>query len=228
MAGALDSSYPYEAKPDLAINDQDRTVADALTGFIDHAATGFVGGATLNIATAYFNVGGYSLLANSLDRLNGVRILLGAEPTPPERRRRKLDVEPAKPERAAQSRLDRALTDQERDLAIDRDLLGFSFEADYTSKRLVEWLRNGTVQVRRLETGFLHGKAFLVSDNSHGVLAGSSNFTYAGLTSNLELNLGSYSPHVVNQVKEWYQEIWEQASEYDLASLFETRFDPRT
>ena len=226
MAGALDSSYPYEAKPDLAINDQDRTVADALTGFIDHAATGFVGGATLNIATAYFNVGGYSLLADSLDRLNGVRILLGAEPTPPERRRRKLDVEPAKPERAAQSRLDRALTDQERDLAIDRDLLGFSFEADYTSKRLVEWLRNGTVQVRRLETGFLHGKAFLVSDNSHGVLAGSSNFTYAGLTSNLELNLGSYSPHVVNQVKEWYQEIWEQASEYDLASLFETRFDP--
>ena len=228
MREQLASSRRYEPKPDLAINSAHRTVADALTGFIDHAATGFVGGATIDIATAYFNVGGYSLLADSLDRMNGVRILLGAEPTPPERRRRKLDVEPAKPERATRSRLDRALTAHERDLAIDRDLLGFSFEADYISKRLVEWLRKGTVEVRRLETGFLHGKAFLVSDNAHGVLAGSSNFTYAGLTSNLELNLGNYSAHVVNQVKEWYQGIWEQATDYDLAGLFEARFEPHS
>ena len=65
-----------------------------------------------------------------------------------------------------------------------------------STRRLVKWLRSENVQVRRLEDRFLHGKAFLVGDRSHGVVAGSSNFTYAGLATNLELNLGNYSPHV--------------------------------
>lgn len=52
-------------------------MAGALNGFISHAATGFVGGACLDVVTAYFNVGGYSLLADSLDQVTGVRLLLG-------------------------------------------------------------------------------------------------------------------------------------------------------
>ena len=54
--------------------------------------------------------------------------------------------------------------------------------------------------MRRLEGRFLHGMAFLMSDRSHGVVADSSNLTRAGLATNLELNLGDYSPHVVRQV----------------------------
>ena len=185
-----------DPKPELATNRAGRTVAEALNGYITHAATGFLGGTRLDIATAYFNAGGYSLLADSLDQLNGARLLLGAEPTPPESRPRALGDESARPERAALARLQRALEGHERDLAADRDLLGFSVEADATMRRLVGWLHSGNVQVRRLEGRFLHGKAFLVSDRSHGVVAGSSNFTRAGLSTNLELNLGNYSPHV--------------------------------
>jgi hypothetical protein len=210
----------------LATNRHGRTVADALNGYITHAATGFVGGARLDIASAYFNVGGFSLLADSLDQLNGARLLLGAEPTPPENRPRSLGDESARPERAASVRLRRALEGHERDLTTDRDLLGFSLKADLAARRLVDWLRSGAVQVRRLEGRFLHGKAFLVSDRSHGVVAGSSNFTYAGLATNLELNLGNYSPHVVGQVQEWFDELWTEAVDYDLAALFEARFEP--
>ena len=213
-------------KPELATNRAGRTVAEALNGYITHAATGFLGGTRLDIATAYFNAGGYSLLADSLDQLNGARLLLGAEPTPPESRPRALGDESARPERAARARLQRALEGHERDLAADRDLLGFSVEADATMRRLVDWLRPGNVQVRRLEGRFLHGKAFLVSDRSHGVVAGSSNFTRAGLSTNLELNLGNYSPHVVGQVQEWFEELWAEAVDYDLAALFEARFEP--
>ena len=215
-----------EPKPELATNRAGRTVAEALNGYITHAATEFVGGARLDIASAYFNVGGYSLLADSLDQLNGARLLLGAEPTPPERRPRALGNESARPERAARARLQRALEGHERDLTTDRDLLGFSVEADAAVRRLVGWLRSGDVQVRRLEGRFLHGKAFLVSDRSHGVMAGSSNFTRAGLSTNLELNLGNYSPHVVRQVQEWFEELWAEAVDYDLAALFEARFEP--
>ena len=216
----------HPGKPELATNRAGETVAEALAGFITHAATGFVGGAHLDIATAYFNVGGYSLLADSLDQTTGVRLLLGAEPTPPEKRRRVLSAESVYPERAAAERLQRALTDHEQNLAIDRDLLGFSIEADAAAQRLVRWLRSESVSVRRLEGRFLHGKAFLVGDQSHGVVAGSSNFTFAGLTSNLELNLGNYSPYVVTQVQEWFDELWDEATDYDLAALFEARYEP--
>ena len=215
-------------KPELAVNRGGQTVAEALNGFISHAATGFVGGACVDIATAYFNVGGYSLLADSLDHATGVRLLLGAEPTPPESRRRALRSESVHPQRAARTRLRRALDSHEQNILIERDHLGFTIEADATARRLVEWLRSGKVQVRRLEGQFLHGKAFLVGDRSHGVVAGSSNFTYAGLATNLELNLGNYSPHVVGQVRDWFDELWDEAVDYDLASLFEARFEPHS
>ena len=225
-ADPRDTAPVAEPKPELATNRAGRTVAEALNGYITHAAAGFVGGARLDIASAYFNVGGYSLLADSLDHLTGARLLLGAEPMPPENKPRTLGAESARPERAAAARLRRALEGHERDLTTDRDLLGFSAETDAAVRRLVAWLRGGKVQVRRLEGRFLHGKAFLVSDRSHGVVAGSSNFTHAGLATNLELNLGNYSPHVVRQVQEWFEELWAAAADYDLAGLFEARFEP--
>ena len=215
-------------KPEFVVNSDDRTVAETLCGFISHAATGFVGGASLDVVTAYFNVGGYALLADSLNQLTGVRLLLGAEPTPPENPRRELHSESANPQRAARSRLRRALDGHEQNLIIERDHLGFNQEVDAATRRLLEWLQSDAVQVRRLEGRFIHGKAFLVSDHSHGVVAGSSNFTYAGLTTNLELNLGNYSPHVVGQVKDWFDELWAEAVDYDLAALFESRFEPHS
>ncbi len=213
-------------KPELAVNRREQTVASALNGFISHATAGFVGGAGVDIATAYFNLGGYSLLANSLEQANSVRLLLGAEPAPAENRQRDLKNHPVDPKRAARVRLRKAMESHDQNLRIERDHLGFTLEADTSARRLVRWLRSGKVQVRRLERRFLHGKAFLVGDRSHGVVAGSSNFTYAGLTTNLELNLGNYSPHVVSQVREWFEELWAEAEDYDLAALFEARFEP--
>ena len=213
-------------QPEIATNREGETVGEALSGFITYAADAFKGGAGLDVATAYFNLGGYAILADALDRVEGARLLLGAEPTPPERRPRALGRESAFPDRAARTRLKTALDGHQQALTIDRDLLGFTPQTDAASRRLVEWLRTDKVQVRRLEKGFLHGKAFLVSNPSHGVVAGSSNFTYAGLTTNIELNLGNYQPSVVRQVRQWFEELWEEAEDYDLAALFEARFKP--
>jgi len=174
-------------KPELAVNQHGATVADALNGFIGHAADGLTHDVRLDIATAYFNVGGYSLIADSLDKLANVRMLIGAEPGPPECRTRALGSEPVNARRAELRRVGDLLASHTEALAVDRDLLGFTHEADAAARRLVEWLRSDRVQVRRLEDRFLHGKAFLVSTSSHGVLSGSSNLTRAGLSTNLEL-----------------------------------------
>ncbi len=213
------------AKPELAVNQHGSTVADALNGFIGHAADGFAHDVSLDIATAYFNVGGYSLLADSLDKLHSVRLLLGAEPGPPEQRTRALRKEPANSARARLHRVGGLLAEHEQAITVDRDLLGFTHEADASARRLVEWLRSGKVQVRRLEDRFLHGKAFVVATHGHGVVSGSSNFTRAGLSTNLELNLGNYTPHTVSAVAGWFDELWDAAADYDLAALFEPRFE---
>ena len=214
------------AKPELAVNRAGHTVAEALNSFIGGPTTNWIGGTGIDIATAYFNVGGYALLADALDQTTSTRLLLGAEPTPPEQRPRPLGKESHLPTRAARDRVRHAVAEHETHLLSDRDLLGFDQEVDAQTQRLIDWLRSGKVEVRRLESRFLHGKAFLISDGDHGVIAGSSNLTAAGLTANAELNLGAYQPHTVQQVRQWYDELWDEAKDYDLAALFEARFEP--
>lgn len=212
-------------KPEFATNRPGERVADALNAHFGHLRSTWAEPPELAVATAYFNPGGYGLLADELEHASKVRLLLGADPQVPERRVRPLDASP-NPARAARAQLTRALEGHARTLEEDRDLLGFSTDADATGRRLVEWLRSGKVEVRRLEDSFLHGKAFIVDSHSEGVIAGSSNFTYAGLATNIELNLGHYQPHVVGQVREWFDDLWERAQPFDLAALYSARFDP--
>ncbi len=214
-------------KPEFATNRPDERVADAINAHLEHLRTTWAEPPELSIATAYFNPGGYGLLADELDHPQRVRLLLGADPHVPEHRVRPLADSP-NPARAARAELRKALEGHARDLKQDRDLLGFSIEADATGRRLVEWLRSGKVEVRRLEDAFLHGKAFIVTSYDEGVIAGSSNFTFAGLATNIELNLGHYQPHVVTQVREWFEHLWERSQPFDLASLYASRFEPHS
>lgn len=211
-------------RPEFLVNRNGESVAKALNAHFAHLRTTLIEPYELAIASAYFNVGGYELLADELDHPRKVRLLLGAEPDSALRRRR-LD-EPASPARARALLLRQALRGHDRDLAEARDLLGFSFERDRSARRLVEWLRSGRVEVRRLADRFLHGKAYIaITDHDEGAVAGSSNFTYAGLARNIELNLGQYQPGVVTAVRAWFDELWDAAEPYDLAGLYEARFE---
>src|SRR5262249_26792972 len=82
------------------------------------------------------------------------------------------------------------------------------------------------VEVRLYTGGFLHGKAFIVSNVMPFVMSGSSNFTYAGLATNRELNLGQFSPDTVGAVRDWFEELWAESESYDLAALYEARWTP--
>jgi hypothetical protein len=179
----------------------------------------------LAVATAYFNPGGFSLLAAQLEAAASVRLLLGAEPKTDLARVRRLsrDVVPA---RDQVHQLQEALRALEAEELADRDLLGFTPEADALAQRLIAWLENGRVEVRRYTEAFLHGKTFLVTTSDDGAIAGSSNFTYAGLAKNIELNLGQYQPHVVAQVRQWFDGLWDAAESYALADIYRARFTP--
>ena len=139
---------------------------------------------SLDIATAYFNVGGFDLIKDGLNDLGSFRLLLGAEPTAG------VDIG-LKPSPTAIKGL----------LRKDLEDLPFDEKTYLLIEDLIGYLAKMSVAVRVHEEGFLHAKCYLfyadqpnsdmLFDRFHPLLGivGSSNFTRPGLTTNLELNL---------------------------------------
>ena len=134
-----------------------------------------------------------------------VRLMLGAEP-PAEalRPRRHVDETEGDFERR---RLREGLRQLNDGLRAERDRMPFARASAGALHKLVRVLNAGRMEVRRYENAFLHAKVYIVANDpgatgiKAGVIVGSSNLTSAGLTRNLELNLGRFDHPVVEQVR---------------------------
>ena len=211
-------------RPQFVDNRDGNTLTAAITEYLDGLGGELVDSPDLDVVTGYFNPRGYFSIREGLDQVGDVRLLIGAQPDDEDREEWRKPGDPIDDDQYNQERVDEVLQSLDEDIARDRDLLGFSENVDDGLQDLVDWLRSDAVEVRRHEQGFVHGKAYLFEGGSHGVIAGSSNFTGAGLNSNLELNLGSYQPYVTQEVNQWFEDLWEESESYDLASLYEERF----
>jgi len=153
-----------------------------LTAYLQELLHRCSGGPT-DIATAYFNLGAFRLLRESLTGVGAFRLLIGSDP----QSGNDLGLRPRS-----------ELTGQ-----LANDLSAEPF--DEATLRLVEdliaFLRQPKVQVRHYGQGFMHAKAYLFHQDQVGpgnladrmrpfaAVVGSSNFTGAGLTANRELNV---------------------------------------
>src|SRR3954447_25743436 len=108
---------------EVATNRDGRTVAEAINELIadvlDHPKKADY---EIWVATAYFNPGGFSLLADQLERAVGARLLLGAEPLRRDSGPRPLAA--GGPREQQRASLRRALEGHARSIEQDRDLLG--------------------------------------------------------------------------------------------------------
>ncbi len=209
-------------KPEFVDNRNGNTLVAALRGHLAWLSETYARPIELAIASGYFNPEGFGLLADLLERLPKVRLLLGAEPTPPPARPARRIGEP--PARFEARVVREAIRANDAGLLRDRNLLEFAPATEAAIRRLLALLESGKAEVRRYEKGFLHGKAFIFADEE-GVISGSSNFTAAGLTANLELNLGRYDPTPVRQVKQWFDDLWDEAQPFDLAAIYQQRYE---
>lgn len=136
-------------------------------------------GQSLDVATAYFTVGGWQLLSEELSRLGTFRLLLGDEP-----------------ESGADLGLRPVTNKPVKGLL--HELAGAEFNEQnlHLVEDLIAFLRRENVQVRLYSHGFLHAKGYLFYSGGGfdrfapvAAIVGSSNFTRPGLVSNKELNL---------------------------------------
>ena len=179
----------------------------------------------VRIATAFFSPTGFAQIGGALADVPEVQLLLGADHSTDERSPRRALGEPAV---AFEHRhLSARLRHLDGSLRRERDRLPYTRTSATALRTLVAALRGGNMAVRRYERAFLHAKAYILtsvdgaSGTSEGIIAGSSNLTAAGLTDNLELNLGLYDQPIVAQARGWFDDLWEQAEPYDLADVFE-------
>ena len=109
----------------------------------------------------YFNPGAYALLSEELNQLNGIRLLLGADPTPSYT----LPPRPPGDSRFDSNMVNKALSDWAQGLENDRNLIGFTLQEDQNAQDLIRFLKTGKIEVRQYQKAFLHGKAFIFNEN---------------------------------------------------------------
>ena len=217
-------------RSNIAINEPQsgRTVAGSINELFSSIRTEMVNKPDVSIATAYINPAGYALLADELNEAPRVRLLIGAEP--------EFEVAQSMSSSNASQKhqLEGALESHKAWLAAERDMSGFTIEALNAAQKMVEWLESVNseglprVEVRRFNRGFLHGKTFMIkSGRAEAAVSGSSNFTFAGLSRNAELNLATEGhPGHVREIGEWFDYYWDQSEEFPLAEMYKAQWQP--
>lgn len=168
----------------------------------------------MDIATGYFEIGGLLVIDSYWQKLDKIRIILGSEVT----KRTKEIIDLAI--KALISRLDQSIESEKEH---NEFLTGIP--------SVLEALRNGKIECRVFDEAKFHAKTYITyfKDEYHQqfsqalnipvgyALVGSSNFTKAGLTQNIELNVQISSN--VEQLQAWYELHWNQATDITSAIL---------
>lgn len=149
-----------------------------------------------DVASGYFNVGGFELIAQEVKNVRKFRLLLGHAPVVDDK---------VKPD------VFEPLAFYKNNLKEDLENEEFTSKKSKTVKELINFLENEGVEVKLLQKPFLHGKAYIFENLA---IVGSSNFTYSGLAGNTELNAVLIDPHPVYLKKEWFEKFWVRAKDF--------------
>ena len=170
------------------LDNKTATVVDHLRGYLRKADT-------FDLASAYFTIYGYELLAEELDGVGSVRFLFG-DPASVE------DLDPGASE-------PKSFELSERGLEPNHTL-----QQKALARQCAEWMSRDSVAVRSVSrANFLHGKMYLAaSSNGATGIVGSSNFTKRGLGGsdrpNLEINLATDDADTLAELQDWFSRLW--------------------
>jgi len=151
----------------------------------------------VSIVSAYFTIYAYHKLKDNLNGINKLRFLFG-EPT---------FIKAIDPDKV-----------NTRSFKIEDDSNAVTLKGRLTQKPIAkecsEWIKAKTEIRSMVKPDFLHGKLYHIQQvgGMQEAISGSSNFTVNGLglggSKNIELNLIVDSRNQIKELKEWFDEIW--------------------
>ena len=151
----------------------------------------------MDIATGVFEIGSFLLLEGLWQDLERIRILMGDETT----RRTKREI--------IQALLQISNDSIEREKERDDALTGLAAVREAIAAKQIE--------MKIYSKAKFHAKSYLMESKETSpvdfAIVGSSNFTKPGLTENVELNLFSTDQAHIENLRDWYNELWKEGEE---------------
>ena len=154
---------------------------------------------SIDIATGYFEIGSLLALNDEWQKVEQIRILMGDEVS-------------YRTKNAFVAGLDQVK--QRLDLSLENEKNKNEFLTGVPA--IVEAIRSKRIICRVYRKDKFHAKAYITHARLEVVgssaLVGSANFTYPGLTENIELNV-QITGQPVRVLQEWYEEHWDKAED---------------
>ena len=190
--------------------------------------------ARADIAVGYFFISGFEAVADSLARLDKVRILVGRADQPvlesvalglqqSEALRAQLDADGIVQRRQREAIAREAV----EGIATGVSLLPQTGESQRAVSLLRDLVRSGLVEVRAYRRSPLHAKAYLCWYDNHAepgaAVVGSSNLTLAGFSGNTELNVRVTGDAEMATLREWFDALWEDSE--DISQMLTTELE---
>lgn len=154
---------------------------------------------TIDIATGFFEIGSLLALDGEWQKIDQIRILMGDE---------------------VSKRTKKAFIDglSQINARLDASIEAAKEKNDFLAgvPAIVDAIKSGKIKCRVYRKDKFHAKAYITRARSEVLgafaLVGSSNFTYPGLSDNVELNI-QITGRQVTPLQEWYEEYWNAAED---------------
>ena len=154
------------------------------------------------IAVGYFHVSGFNKIRENLKDIPKIRLVIGNETDHP-----------------TKDQLSKGHKDLiSKRLAVDLDSM--SDEDGSELETLAKWIENEKLEVRVYTKTKFHAKAYVFNGDgmlSHAIV-GSSNMSVRGLgfgdESNTELNIIEQNTSPINEIRNWFDQVWEESEKY--------------
>ena len=186
-------------------------------------------------AVGYFFLTGFTSIASELQNLSELRLLIGNTSTREtieqlaEAYKELSAIENATDELAYTNRATRRARAGETAENV-RDCIDSMTQTDESEqliRTLVDMIVSKKLKVRVYTKDRFHAKAYIF-DYKQGYhtgtsIVGSSNLTLAGLTSNTELNVVVSGNANQEQLRKWFDELWDEADDFDKSLMAEMK-----
>ena len=204
---------------------------------VDHINRILPSCATARFAIGYFFLSGLESIADKLDGVRELRLLIGNTTNRETLEQiaegyRRLDlvnetIESQNYPKRAESR--RMVASAAEDVRAGIELMEQTDEAERLVGVLARMIEEKRLKVRVYTKGRLHAKAYIFDYKQDGryekgiAITGSSNFTLSGLSHNTELNVIVHGDGNHAALSGWFEELWSEAEEFDEALMREMK-----